>query len=316
MEHIYDLVIIGGGPAGYTAALYGARAGLDVLVLERLSAGGQMNLTHQIDNYPGFDEGIDGFTLGQKMLAGAKRFGANTRYAEVTAVELTQNPKVIHTQGGSVRARAVVLATGADPRKLGLPMEQELTGKGVSYCAFCDGMFYRGKTVVIVGGGNSAAAEALQLSRVAKEVILVHRRDTLRATKIYHEPLMKAENVKILWNSTVTKLHHEEKLTAVTVKNHITGEESLVETQGFFVSIGRDPVTALYAGQVELDDSGYVIADESTGTNIPGVFAAGDLRTKSLRQVVTATADGAVAVAQAEAYLNNAKSQFIDPLAR
>ena len=303
MDHIYDLVIIGGGPAGYTAALYGARAGLDVLVLERLSAGGQMNLTHQIDNYPGFEEGIDGFTLGQKMLAGAKRFGANTRYAEVTAVELRSDPKVIHTQGGSVRARAVVLATGADPRKLGLPMEQELTGKGVSYCAFCDGMFYRGKTVVIVGGGNSAAAEALQLSRVAKEVILVHRRDSLRATKIYHEPLMKAENVKILWNSTVTKLHHEERLTGVTVKNHVTGEESLIEAQGFFVSIGRDPVTALYKGQVALDDSGYVIADETTKTNIPGVFAAGDLRTKSLRQVVTATADGAIAVAQAEEYL-------------
>lgn len=303
MEHIYDTVIIGGGPAGYTAALYGARAGLDTLVLERLSAGGQMNLTHQIDNYPGFDQGIDGFELGQKMLAGAKQFGANTRYAEVTSVDLNANPKQIHTVGGSVLARTVVLATGADPRRLGLPMEQELTGKGVSYCAFCDGMFYRGKTVVIVGGGNSAAAEALQLSRVAKEVILVHRRDTLRATKIYHEPLMKAENVKILWNSEVTRLHHGEKLTGVTVKNRITGEETLLEAQGFFISIGRDPVTELYRGQVALDDRGYVIADESAKTNIPGVFAAGDLRTKALRQVVTAAADGAVAIAMAEEYL-------------
>ena len=303
MEHIYDTVIIGGGPAGYTAALYGARAGLDTLVLERLSAGGQMNLTHQIDNYPGFDEGIDGFQLGQKMLAGARRFGANTRYAEVTGVELNTDPKRIHTAAGSILARTVVLATGADPRRLGLPMEQALTGKGVSYCAFCDGMFYRGKTVVIVGGGNSAAAEALQLSRVAKEVILVHRRDTLRATKIYHEPLMKAENVKILWNSAVTKLHHEERLTGVTVKNNLTGEESFHEAQGFFVSIGRDPVTALYRGQVALDDRGYVVANESTKTNIPGVFAAGDLRTKALRQVVTATADGAVAISGAEEYL-------------
>jgi thioredoxin reductase (NADPH) len=164
-------------------------------------------------------------------------------------------------------------------------------------------MFYRGKTVVIVGGGNSAAAEALQLSRVAKEVILVHRRDSLRATKIYHEPLMKADNVKILWNSEVTQLHHGEKLTGVTVKNRITGEETLLETQGFFVSIGRDPVTELYRGQVTLDDRGYVLADESTKTNIAGVFAVGDLRTKLLRQVVTATADGAVAVAMAEEYL-------------
>lgn len=303
MEHIYDTVIIGGGPAGYTAALYGARAGLDTLVLERLSPGGQMNLTHQIDNYPGFDQGIDGFELGQKMLAGAKRFGANTRYAEVTAVELEGDPKRIHTAGGHVLTRTVVIATGADPRRLGLPLEQELIGKGVSYCAFCDGMFYRGKTVVVVGGGNTAAAEALQLSRVAKEVILVHRRDSLRATKIYHEPLMKAENVRILWNSTVTQLHREEKLTGVTVKNSITGEETLVETQGLFISIGRDPVTALFRGQIALDDRGYVVADETTKTDLPGVFAAGDVRTKALRQVVTATADGAVAIAGAEEYL-------------
>ena len=303
MEHIYDTVIIGGGPAGYTAALYGARAGLDTLVLERLAAGGQMNLTHRIDNYPGFDQGIDGFQLGQKMLAGAKEFGANTRYAEVTAVELECDPKRIHVAGGSVLARTVVLATGADPRRLGLPLEQELTGKGVSYCAFCDGMFYRDKTVVVVGGGNTAAAEALQLSRVAKDVILVHRRDTLRATKLYHEPLMKAENVRILWNSTVTQLHREERLTGVTVKNSVTGEEQILEVQGLFVSIGRDPVTALYQGQVALDDQGYILADETTKTNIPGVFAAGDVRRKALRQVVTATADGAVAIAGAEEYL-------------
>ena len=303
MDHIYDTIIIGGGPAGYTAALYGARAGMDVLVLERLAAGGQMNLTHRIDNYPGFDQGIDGFELGQKMLAGAKRFGVNTRYAEVTGVELEKNPKVVHTVGGTLQARTVIVATGADPRKLGLPMEQELTGKGVSYCAFCDGMFYRGKTVVLVGGGNTAAAEALQLSRVAKEVILVHRRDSLRATKIYHEPLLKAENIRILWNSTVTQLHHGEKLTGVTVTNRITEEETLVEAQGLFISIGRDPVTELFRGQLTLDESGYILADESTKTNIPGVFAAGDVRTKALRQVVTATADGAVAIAQAEEYL-------------
>ena len=202
MANIYDIAIIGGGPAGYSAALYGARAGLTTVVLEKLAAGGQMGLTHQIDNYPGFDQGIDGFTLGQQMRAGAERFGAQTRITEVTGVTLDGQIKEIQTTDGMVLARTVILATGANPRHLGIPMEQELTGKGVSYCAFCDGMFYRNKTVIVVGGGNTAAAEALQLSRIAKEVILVHRREQLRATKIYHAPLQAAENVRFLWKQT------------------------------------------------------------------------------------------------------------------
>ncbi len=193
---LHDMVIIGGGPGGYTAALYAARAGLDALVLERLSAGGQMALTHQIDNYPGFPEGIEGFTLAMQMRKQAERFGAKTHLAEVRRVELNGNPKVIETSEGTFRARTVVMATGADPRKLGLPNEQELLGRGVAYCAACDGMFYRGKTVAVVGGGNTAAADALLLSRIVDKVILIHRRDTLRATKIYHEPLMQAENVE------------------------------------------------------------------------------------------------------------------------
>ena len=225
MSHIFDVIIIGGGPGGYTAALYTARAGLDTVVLEKLSAGGQMALTTQIDNYPGFPEGIDGFTLGENMQQGAERFGARTELAEVSGVSLKGEIKTVETSEGIFRGRTVILATGAEPRMLGLPKERELTGRGVNYCAACDGMQYRGKTVVVVGGGNSAAADAMLLSRVAKKVILVHRRDTLRATKVYHEPLMQAENVEFLWDSTVTELLHEEKVTGVRLRNVKTGEE-------------------------------------------------------------------------------------------
>lgn len=303
MSHIFDVIIIGGGPGGYTAALYTARAGLDTVVLEKLSAGGQMALTTQIDNYPGFPEGIDGFTLGENMQQGAERFGARTELAEVSGVSLKGEIKTVETSEGIFRGRTVILATGAEPRMLGLPKERELTGRGVNYCAACDGMQYRGKTVVVVGGGNSAAADAMLLSRVAKKVILVHRRDTLRATKVYHEPLMQAENVEFLWDSTVTELLHEEKVTGVRLRNVKTGEEREVSCDGVFVSIGRMPATELFREEVETDESGYVKADESTCTSLPGVFAVGDVRTKVLRQVVTATADGAVASHYVEEYL-------------
>ena len=310
MERIYDMVIIGGGPGGYTAALYAARAGLDTLVLEKLSAGGQMNLTHQIDNYPGFDNGVEGFELAQKMLAGAQRFGAETKYSEVTSLNLQVQPRVVETTNGTILARTVIIATGAVPRLLGIAKEQELTGRGVSYCAFCDGMFYRDKTVVVVGGGNTAAAEALQLSRVAKKVILVHRRDTLRATKIYHEPIRNAQNITFLGNHVVTQLLHGDVLTGVKVKDLISGKETLLDADGLFISIGRVPVTQLVTGQLELDEAGYILADESTRTNIAGVYAVGDVRTKALRQVVTATADGAVAIHYAEEYLAETANGF------
>ena len=301
-SRIHDMVIIGGGPGGYTAALYAARAGLDTLVLERLSAGGQMALTHQIDNYPGFPEGIGGFELGVQMQQQAERFGAKTRNADVREVDLHAEPKVIRTSEGIFRARTVVLATGANPRELGLPGEKALLGRGVAYCAACDGMFYRGKTVVVVGGGNSAAADALLLSRIVERVIVVHRRDTLRATKIYHEPLMQAANVEFRWNSVVTELLHEETVTGVRLSDVNTGEETVVPCGGVFVSIGRQPATELFAGQLPLED-GYIVADETTCTSIPGVYAVGDVRTKRLRQVVTAVADGAMAVHMAEEYL-------------
>lgn len=306
MEHIYDMLVIGGGPGGYTAALYGARAGLDTLVFEKLSAGGQMALTSQIHNYPGFEEGIDGFTLGEKMQAGAERYGAVTRLAEVYSLDLQACPKVAQTSDGTFYGRTVVLATGANPRKLDIAGETELTGRGVHYCAACDGMFYKGKTVVVVGGGNTAAADAALLARICEKVILVHRRDTLRATKIYHEPLMNAENVEFFWNSTVSQLQYGEKLTGIKVQNVRTGEEQTIPCDGIFVSIGRMPATELVRDQLTLDHAGYVVADESTRTNIAGVFAVGDVRTKALRQIVTAVADGAAAVHYAEQYLETA----------
>lgn len=302
MEHVYDMIVIGGGPGGYTAALYGARAGMDVLVLEKLSAGGQMALTSQIDNYPGFPEGVDGFALADNMQQQAERFGAKTELAEVLSVELTNDPKRIHTTEGDFAARTVVIATGADARKLSLPMETELTGKGVNYCAHCDGHFYKGRTVVVVGGGNTAAADALYLSRLAEKVIIVHRRDTLRATKIYHTPLQEATNVEFIWNSTVTGLRHGDRLTGLELTDVHTGEKQEITCDGLFVSIGRQPNTALFP-QLEQDEGGYLLADETTKTSIPGVFAVGDVRTKELRQIVTAVSDGAAAAHYAEQFL-------------
>ena len=302
-KHLYDTIIIGGGPGGYTAALYAARAGLDTLVVERLSAGGQMALTHQIDNYPGFEGGIDGFTLGEKMQQSAERFGAVTELAEVYKASLSGKIKTLETSEGVFQSRTVVIATGASPRSLGVPGEEALVGKGVHYCAACDGAPYRGKTVAVVGGGNSAAADALTLSRIAKKVYLIHRRDSLRATKVYHEPLMNAPNVEFCWNSTVSALLHESRLTGLRLKDVNTGAERELACDGVFISVGRAPATELFQGELALDKSGYIIADESTRTSIPGVFAVGDVRTKALRQVVTAVSDGAVAVHYAEEYL-------------
>ena len=300
---IYDMLIIGGGPGGYTAALYAARAGLTVAVLEKLSAGGQMAQTHKIDNYPGFPEGVDGFELGEKMQLQVERFGAVTEYADVTAVDLKADPKVVHSSEGVFRGRTVVLSTGAGPKELGLPGERELTGRGVAYCAACDGMFFKDKTVAVVGGGNSAAADALLLSRVAKKVYLIHRRDSLRAEKVSQKPLMEADNVEFLWNSAVAELIRNGKLTGIRVRDLLSGEERELMVDGLFVSVGRRPATDLVKDQLSLDDSGYVIAGEDTATSVPGVYAVGDVRTKPLRQIVTAMADGAVAVQMAEHYL-------------
>ena len=303
MEQIYDMIVIGGGPAGYTAALYAARSGLSTLVLEKLSAGGQMALTEQIDNYPGFADGVDGFTLGEKMQQSAERFGAVTELAEVYKASLHEQIKTLETSEGVFQGRTVVIATGASPRVLGVPYEDALVGKGVHYCAACDGAFYKGKTVAVVGGGNSAAADALALSRIAEKVYLIHRRDSLRATKVYHAPLMAAPNVEFCWNSTISALLHTDRLTGLRLRDVQTGKERELACDGVFISVGRAPATELFRNELELDRSGYIVANESTRTSLPGVFAAGDVRTKALRQVVTAVSDGAVAVHYAEKYL-------------
>lgn len=303
MEHIYDTIIIGGGPAGYTAALYAARGGLDAVLIERISAGGQMTLTGDIDNYPGFEEGIDGFTLGMKMQQGAERFGAKTEYAEVVSVDFSQQIKQIETTNGIFLSRTVIIAAGANPRELGIEKEQALIGKGVHYCAHCDGRFYKDKIVAVIGGGNSAVADALYLSRLVKKVYLVHRRDSLRAEKIYHDPLMNAENVEFVWDSTVSEFITDTRVTGIKVNNVKTAEETEILCDGVFVSIGRKPATDFLKESVLLDENGYIVADESTKTSIEGVFAAGDIRTKALRQIVTAAADGAVAAHYAAEYL-------------
>ncbi len=303
MEHVYDMVIIGGGPGGYTAALYAARAGLDVLVLEKGFPGGQMALTLHVENYPGFDEGVDGFSLGDRMRRGAERFGAKTELGEVRSLDLQEEPKKVVTDSGIVYGRTVFYAAGAGPRKLGLPGEDTWTGRGISYCAACDGMFYKGKYVVIVGGGNSAVGGALQLSRIAAKVTVIHRRDSFRAERKIQDQLLRAGNVQILWNTVVTGIRGEQTLTGISIRNVRTGEENALSCDGVFVSIGRKPETELVKNQLERDPFGYILADESTRASLPGVYAVGDVRTKPLRQIVTAAADGAVAVHFAQEYL-------------
>lgn len=302
-ERVYDTIIIGGGPAGYTSALYCARAGLDTLIIEKMSVGGQMTLTGEIENYPGFSEGIDGFTLGANMQAGAERFGAKTQYATVDSMRLDDKIKEIYADGEKYLAKTVIIATGAEPRLLGLEKEAQFTSRGIHYCAHCDGRFYKDKTVAVIGGGNSAVSDALYLSRLAKKVYLIHRRDSLRATKIYHEPLMSTQNIEFVKNSVATDILFDTKLCGLKLKNVIDGAEAELECNGVFVSIGRKPTTEFLCDALPLDENGYIIADESTKTAIDGVFAVGDVRTKALRQIVTAVADGAVAAHYAEEYL-------------
>lgn len=302
-KNLYDILIIGGGPAGYTAALYGARSGFRTAVLEKLSPGGQMATTSDVENYPGFPGVVDGFELGEKMQQGAEQAGAETVYAEVTKVDLAADPKVVETSEGTFLGRTVIIATGAHPRKLGLPQEENLVNRGISYCATCDGSFYKGKTVVVNGGGNTAVGDALYLAKLARKVYLVHRRDTLRATPIYLQRLKDA-HVEIIWNSVISGLEADKKLTAVDVKNVQTGNVTKLPADGLFVAIGQLPENSLVAGQVATDKAGYIVAGEDTKTSVPGVFAIGDVRTKQVRQIITAAADGAVAVHFAEEYLN------------
>ena len=304
MERFFDVIIVGGGPAGYTAALYTARAGLSTVVLERELPGGQMNLTGVVENYPGFAQGEQGMTLGEQMRLGAERAGALTVMAEATELLLLEKRKRVRTGTQTLVAPCVILAMGASARRLGLPDEERFIGRGVGYCAHCDGRFYKGKRVAVIGGGDSAVTEAVYLSRLAESVTLIHRRDSLRAGAAMQKALFAAPNVRVLWDSVPLVLHGEEKLSGITVRNLKKDSNEVLNVEGMFVSIGRNPESALLKSLLPLDENGYIIADESTRTPISGVFAAGDIRQKSLRQVVTAASDGAMAAYAVEQYMS------------
>ncbi len=298
---MYDVVILGAGPAGLTAGIYAARGGLSVAIVENQAPGGQAALTAEIENYPGF-ETISGFDLTARMVAQCEGLGVVFVYDNPVNVSLQGAVKTVETAySGTVEGRSLIIATGALPRPLGVPRESELLGGGVSYCATCDGAFFRGKPVAVVGGGNTAVEDALYLERFASEVYLIHRRDALRADALLSERITKS-TVKILWDTVVTDLVGSPRLQSLNVKNVKTGETSSVRVDGFFIAAGRKPASEGLNG-VALDESGYILTDDEMRTNIDGVFAAGDVRRKSLRQVVTAAADGALAAENAVKYV-------------
>lgn len=301
---IYDVVIIGGGPAGLTAGLYASRARLKTLLLEAMSVGGQMMTTDIVENYPGFPQGISGAELTATMEEQAKRFGLMTEIREVVGLHVTEGRKSVNTAEGEYQAGAVIICTGTEYRKLGIPGEAEFTGRGVSYCATCDGAFFEDSKIVVVGGGDSALTEALFLTKFAGEITIIHRRDALRATKIYQERAFANPKINFLWDSVVEEIKGNQTVERVLVRNVKSGEVSEVPTEGVFMFIGIEPKTAFLQGVVELDESGYIVVDEtSLQTSVEGIFAAGDARKKLLRQVATAVGDGATAAFAVEKYL-------------
>ncbi len=303
MSELYDVAILGAGPAGITAAVYAARARLQVLWLNKgFMPGGQINDTYEVDNYPGLF-GLSGADLGEAMAKHAQKFGMAPLRANITEIEDLGEEKVIRTRKAEYRARTIVAALGASHRKLGIPGEEELAGMGVSYCATCDGAFFKDRTVAVIGGGNTAVEDALFLAKICKKVYLVHRRDTLRADRILQEHVLSCPNVEILWDCVPVEIMGEEQVTGITIKNVRQGEERELFVDGVFVAVGVLPNTGLLQGLAELDESGYVCAGEDCATSAPGVFAAGDIRTKALRQVVTAAADGANSITAVQRWL-------------
>lgn len=301
---MYDIIIVGAGPAGMTAAIYARRAARTVLVLEALSYGGQIINTPDIENYP-VQAHISGFDFSTKVYEQAKGLGAEFKFEKVVGLRDEGAVKTVVTQKNEYQAKAVILATGSENRKLGLEDEQKLTGRGVSYCATCDGNFYRKKVVAVVGGGNTALEDALYLSDLAQKVYLIHRRDSFRGEETNAARLSERENVEILYNSNVTRLLSEKRLTGIEVTNKLDGSVRTLEVNGLFIAVGRVPENENFAGLVDLDEAGYVAAGEDCHTRTPGVFVAGDNRAKMLRQLVTATADGAMAATEAVKYINN-----------
>lgn len=303
MENIYDLAILGAGPAGICAAIYATRAKLNTIWLDKkFVQGGQIVDTYEVDNYPGLP-GITGLDLGEAMAGHAEKLGMKPQREPVRSIEAEQGIKVIRTKKNEYRARAVIIACGATHRHLGIPGEEELSGMGVSYCATCDAAFFQDRTVVVVGGGNVAVEDAILLSRTCKKVYLVHRRDELRAEKILQECLFACKNVELIWDSIPLSIEGTDKVEALKIQNKKTQEESVIETDGVFIAVGIVPRTEKFKDLVKLDEAGYIVAGEDGITSEPGIFAAGDIRTKNLRQVVTAVADGANAVASAQRYL-------------
>ena len=302
---MYDLIIIGAGPAGLTAGLYAARGRLNALLLEKLAPGGQVLTTDWVENYPGFPEGISGFELMEKMKTQTERFDLPIRVEEVIELELRSEKKIIITHKERMEAKALILALGATPKKLGIEGEELLTGKGVSYCATCDGPFYRDQEVAVIGGGDTALEEALFLTRFASRIHLAHRRDELRAVKLLQERAMAEEKIEFIWDTVPVKILGENGVEGIELKNVKTGEIARKEVQGVFVFIGTQPNADVINGMVSQDENGFVITDEKMETSIPGVFAAGDIRSKALRQVSTAVGDGANAAFFAERFIEN-----------
>ena len=302
---VYDVAVIGAGPAGLTAALYAARARLSTVVVEKMFPGGQAALTDIIENYPGFTEGISGIQLADAMKRQAERFGAEFTNGDVERIEKNDDLFTVFLKGESIKAKTVILAAGAQPRKLGVKCEKEFTGRGISYCATCDGAFYKDKPIAVVGGGDTAIQEALYLTRFASEIYVIHRRDQLRATKVLQERAFKNEKIKFVWDSVVKEIKGEGTVDEVVVENVKTGKLDSLRVDGIFIAIGHIPNTDFVKDLVQLNEQGYVITDAYMATNVPGIFAAGDMRQKDLRQVVTAVSDGAIAAVEAGKYLES-----------
>lgn len=310
MSELFDLVIIGGGPAGLTAGIYSARAGLSTLILEKLSPGGQVVTTDILENYPGFVEPIGGFELIDRMVGQATKFGVEIRMGEVTSIEspADQEHKIIHLGDETILAIGVIIATGAYHKHLGVPGEDHFWGRGVSCCATCDGMFYKGKRVVVVGGGDTAIKESLFLTKFASEITIIHRRDRLRATKVLQDKILSMpDKVKFEWKSFVKEVMGENKVSGVKLGYVDSNEEKILECDGVFIFVGFSPGTDFVKGFVEMDERGYILTDDNMKTSVPGVFACGDARKKLLRQIITACGEGATAAFAAEQYIENIK---------
>lgn len=299
----YDVVIVGGGPAGLTAGLYTSRARLNSLLIERGMVGGQIVNAEQIDNFPGFPDGISGLELGELLHRQATKYGLKTIIAEATAIRLQDKQKVVETTEGDFISRAVIVANGSDRIKLGVPGEEEFTGKGVSYCARCDAVFFRDQPVAVVGGGNAAINEALEISKFASKVIVIHRRGELRATRIIQEKAFAEPKIEFLWNTIVDEIEGEDMVKRLKLRNQQTGEKSVLDISGVFVAIGFKPNTDYLKGILPLDATGAIITDSKMETGVPGIFAAGDIRSNSGRQAIAAAGDGAIAAIYAERFI-------------